>query len=156
MIADSGRSGSVPGLRRRRLLAAGINPLVIAPAGGQLPDGTAIQRTFLTARSVEFDALLLAGSPPPAPDAVPLRDSRAGEPDPVGLDPRVGLLVLECFRQAKALGGWGAGADALETVVGAAPGVITGQEPAVLVETLQELMGTHRVWERFPVSTALG
>ena len=146
--------GSLDGVGevRRRLLAAGMNPLVIAPAGGQLPDGTAIQRTFLTARSVEFDALLLAGSPPPAPDAKPLRDSRAGEPAPLGLDPRVALLVLECFRHAKVLAGWGAGADALDTLVGTAPGVVTGQDPAALVDTLQGLMRTHRVWERFPAS----
>ena len=32
--------------------------MVIAPTGGTLPDGTGVQRTFLTARSVEFDALL--------------------------------------------------------------------------------------------------
>ena len=41
-------------------------PLVIAPAGGMLGadgDPVTVQRTFATARSVEFDALLLAGAP---------------------------------------------------------------------------------------------
>jgi len=43
----------------------------------ELATGLVAQRTFLTARSVELDAVLLAGSPPPAPDALPARDATA-------------------------------------------------------------------------------
>ena len=73
-----------------------------------------MQRTFGATRSVEFDAVLLAGSPPPAPDAVVARDSKAGEDGAPQLDPRVVLLLQECFRHAKAIGAWGSGVAALE------------------------------------------
>jgi catalase len=140
---------------RRAILAAGMVPLVVAPTGGLLPEGTAVQRTFLTARSVAFDALLLAGAPVPAADALPHRDAKAGEPGPIGLDPRVSLLVLECFRHAKALGGWGAGAEALAAVVGTAPGVVVGDDALAVLAEVQQLLGAHRVWERFTVAAPL-
>ena len=89
-------------------------PLVVAPYGGKLPDGTTVQRTFAATRSVEFDAVLLAGSPVPAADALAVRDSKAGEDGEPWLDPRVVLLLQECFRHAKAIGAWGAGVSALE------------------------------------------
>ncbi|GAA3290678.1 catalase CatB [Streptomyces cinereospinus] len=65
-------SGDLDGVRevRQAVLAAGMVPLVIAPSGGRLdPEGEPItvQRTFATARSIEFDALLLAGVPGPGP-----------------------------------------------------------------------------------------
>ena len=56
-------------------------PLLIAPHGGTV-DGMPVQRTFATARSVEFDALLVAGAPIPAPDALPARDEKAGAARP--------------------------------------------------------------------------
>ncbi len=55
---------------RRAVLEAGMVPLVIAPAGGTIgdtDDPITVQRTFATARSIEFDALIVAGAPPPAP-----------------------------------------------------------------------------------------
>jgi catalase len=140
---------------RRAILATGMVPLVIGPVGGVLPEGTEVQRTFLTARSIEFDALLLAGAPVPAADALPHRDAKAGEPGPIGLDPRVALLVTECFRHAKALGGWGAGAQALTAITGPAAGVVTGDDPGEVVGQVQQLLGAHRVWERFTVSVPL-
>ena len=56
----------------RELLGAGVLPLLIAPRGGELGEGLVAQRTFATARSVEFDAVVVAGAAPPAPDALPL------------------------------------------------------------------------------------
>ena len=149
--------GSLDGLTavREAIQAAGMNAVVIAPTGGTLPDGTGVQRTFLTARSVEFDALLLAGSPLAGADARPLHDEKAGEPAPVGLDPRVALLVMECFRHAKAIGGWGPGADALDALVGPAPGVVLGDVPQDVLDQLHTLMRSHRVWERFPATVPL-
>jgi catalase len=38
-------------------------PLVVAPHGGKLPDGIVVQRGFGATRSVEFDAVILAGGP---------------------------------------------------------------------------------------------
>ena len=43
-----------------------------------------------------------------------VRDSKAGEDGAPALDPRVALLLQECFRHAKAIGAWGAGREALE------------------------------------------
>jgi len=131
--------------------AAGMVPLVVAPVGGKLPNGMTVQRTFGATRSVEFDALLVAGRPVAAADAHPARDSKAGEPSEPGLDPRVVLLLQESFRHAKALGAWGAGVQALEEsgVDANSPGVVTAGSAAVVFGELHEVLGGHRVWERF-------
>ena len=136
--------------------AAKMVPLVVAPHGGKLPNGVDVQRSFGATRSVEYDAVLLAGSPVPAPDAVVARDSKAGESATSVLDPRVVLLLQECFRHAKALGAWGAGVQALELAGIAAgdAGVVTGEAPTEVFEAVHELLGAHRVWERF--DTVLG
>jgi catalase len=139
---------------RAALSEAGMVPLVVAPYGGQLPDGTTVQRTFAATRSVEFDAVLLAGSPAPGADALVARDSKAGEGDAPQLDPRIMLLLQECFRHAKAIGAWGPGVTALEQAgVADAPGVVTGDDPRSVLEELRGALGRHRVWERF--ATAL-
>ena len=99
---------------RQAVFAAGMTPLMIAARGGTLDGDTGepvhVQRTFLTARSVEFDAILVAGSPAPAPDAVASKDvkSAATTGDPA-IDPRVALLLSEAYCHAKAIGAWGQG-----------------------------------------------
>ncbi len=130
---------------------AGMVPLVVAPHGGKLPNGTDVQRSFGATRSVEFDAVLLAGSPTPAPDARVVRDSKAGEEGAPVLDPRVVLLLQECFRHAKVVGAWGAGVGAL-LVAGILPeeeGVVTGTDASEVFTAVHGLLGSHRVWERF-------
>ncbi len=140
---------------RAAVSAAGMVPLVVAPYGGKLSDGTSIQRTFAATRSVEYDAVLLAGSPLPGADALVVRDSKAGEETAPQLDPRVTLLLQECFRHAKAIGAWGAGVSALELAgVAGAPGVLTGDDPEAVFAELHTALGAHRVWERF--GTVLG
>ncbi len=135
---------------RDAVTAAGMVPLVVAPHGGKLPDGTTVQRTFAATRSVEFDAVLLAGSPVPAADALAVRDSKAGEDREPQLDPRVVLLLQECFRHAKAIGAWGAGVSALEHAgVAVSAGVFTGDDPAAVFAEVHAALGAHRVWERF-------
>ncbi|MEU8540655.1 catalase [Streptomyces sp. NPDC048717] len=142
---------------RRSILDAGLTPLVIAPRGGTLgPDDSplTVQRTFATARSTEFDALLLAGAPAPAADGHGARDAKAGiAPDPA-VDPRVTLLVAEAFRHGKPLGGWGGAATVLKAarVPGDAPGVLTGDDPTAILEQTLELLRRHRVWGRFPAT----
>jgi catalase len=139
---------------RREVFAAGMVPLLIAPHGGMV-GGTPVQRTFATARSVEFDAILLAGAPAPAPDAQPARDAKAGAADSAAVDPRVLLLIDECWRHAKAIGGWGAGATVLQQAgVTGTPGVVTAESGAVAFTAVQQLLAVHRVWERFPASVA--
>ena len=59
--------------------------------------------------------------------------------------------MQECFRHAKALGAWGAGIEALE-VAGVMPedtGIVAGDDPAEVFTAVHELLGAHRVWERF-------
>ncbi|MGN6302195.1 MAG: catalase, partial [Angustibacter sp.] len=146
--------GDLDGLRALRLavFAAGLVPLLIAPHGGLVGD-LPVQRTFATARSVEFDVLLLAGRPSPAPDAHVTRDAKAGAEAPAGVDPRVSLMVEECWRHAKAVGGWGAGTTLLEELgVAGTAGVVTADGGAGTFAEVQDLMASHRVWERFPAT----
>ena len=134
---------------RRAVFAAGMVPLLIAPRGGQA-GGAPVQRTFATARSVEFDALLLAGAPATAADALPGRDAKAGATATAAVDPRVLLLVDECWRHAKAIGAWGGGDQVLQLAgVAGTPGVVTAGSGAEALAAVQELLAAHRVWERF-------
>ncbi|MGC5365228.1 catalase [Streptomyces sp. DT24] len=145
---------------RAAVLDAGMVPLVIAPAGGKLDAGgdpITVQRTFATARSVEYDAVLLAGAPGPGSDAYGARDAKAGAPAPatgVTADPRVLLLLAEAFRHGKAIGGWGGAEGVLEAarVPLAAPGVVLARSGPAALEEVSRLLGEHRVWERFPAA----
>ena len=138
---------------RRSILGAGMVPLLIGPHGGMLEDGLPVQRTFGTGRSVEFDAVLVAGAAPPAPDALVSRDSKAGAAGTDTVDPRVALLLEECFRHAKAIGAWGEGRAVLEGAGITGAGVVTGEDAVQVLDQLQELLGAHRIWERFTTST---
>ncbi|WP_341720941.1 catalase [Micromonospora sp. FIMYZ51] len=141
---------------RRAIFGADMVPLLIAPHGGMIGDLPA-QRSFATGRSVELDAVLLAAAPPPAPDALPARDAKAGAAGPasVPVDPRVLLLVEECWRHAKAIGAWGPGVSVLEQAgLTGSPGVVTGESGDDVFTTVQHLLANHRVWERFPASVA--
>ncbi|GAA2998175.1 catalase [Actinokineospora diospyrosa] len=139
----SGLDG-VPALQRA-ITDAGMTPLVIAARGGELPLELTAQRTFLTARSVEFDALLVAAAPPPAPDAVPHR---------AAVDPRIVLMLQEAYRHAKVIGGWGTASAALtEAGIGLDDvGVVVGEDPAEVFPQVLDLLAGHRVWDRFPAS----
>ncbi|MER7661516.1 catalase [Streptomyces sp. NPDC096193] len=158
----AGPSGDLDGVRtvRRAVLEGGMVPLVIAPAGGVLDadgDPITVQRTYATARSVEFDALLVAGVPGRGADAYGARDAKAGTAAPTdgaGGDPRVSLMLAEAFRHGKAIGGWQSGVAELERagVPTSAPGVVTGDRGADVLEEIVGLLGAHRVWERFPAA----
>ncbi|MGV9878627.1 catalase [Streptomyces sp. NPDC003006] len=147
---------------RQAVLDAGMVPLVIAPTGGQLgsgKDALAVQRTFVNARSVEFDALLLAGSPTPGADAYGARDAKAGEPTSPGnvgglIDPRVLLMASEAFRHGKAIGGWAGAETALRAagITDAAPGVVLADGGVQVLEQVAQLLAEHRVWDRFPAA----
>lgn len=129
---------------------AGMVPLLIAPTGGKLDGEMVVQRTYLTARSTEFDALVIAGAAAPGDDAANSRDAKAGSPE-VTIDPRVALLLSEAFRHSKAIGGVGDVAPVLQASAISidAPGVVTGDATPVL-SALGELLAEHRVWGRFP------
>ena len=143
---------------RAALDAAGIVPLVIAPAGGFLggaESGIPVQRTYLTARSTEFDAVVVAASGAPAKDATQGRDAKAGEPG-ASLDPRVVLLLSEMFRHAKAIGGWGPAVTCLDgaSIPTDAAGIALGEGPDDVVAQLAGLLAAHRAWDRFPAAGA--
>jgi catalase len=136
IIADDSSDLSQVAAAREALDGAGIVPLVIAPAGGVLTPETGrpvtVQRTFLTARSTEFDALIVAGGGGPA------------------VDPRAVLMLSEAFRHAKAIGAWGPGAGALEAagIPRDASGVAVGDSADAVVSEVQELLASHRAWDR--------
>ncbi|WIY82436.1 catalase [Propionimicrobium sp. PCR01-08-3] len=128
---------------------SGMLPILIGPHAGTL-NGLPIQRTFATARSAELDALLIADDPEPAADSLGAQDTKAATRKLVSTDPRVSLLISECWRQAKPIGAWGA-ATGLLTGLGiqTTKGVIAGHNPQAVLKTVQGLLETHRVWDRF-------
>ncbi|BAH51927.1 catalase [Rhodococcus opacus] len=111
-------------------------PLVIGPHGGELGSGknaVPVSRTFLTMRSVEFDAVVVA-----TPTS----------------DPRVLVLLTEAFRHCKAIGGWATGRPLLDEarIPGDAPGIVIADDASALFDGLTALMKFHRAWERTPIS----
>jgi catalase len=151
IVVDPGQLNGVRQVREA-ILAAGMVPLLIAPHGGELDGGLPAQRSYLTARSVEFDALLLAASPPPAPDALPSRDAKGAVSSTV--DPRILLMIQESYRHSKAIGAWGNASLAIEAAgcTPDDPGIILGDNPTDVLKQVIELIATHRVWHRFPTS----
>jgi catalase len=118
-----------------------------------------VQRTFDTARSVEFDALLLADAPAPAPDAVAARDAKAGAANLATnlatVDPRVLRLVGEAWRHAKAISAWGPGSEVVNQAgIAGTPGVVVAETGAQALAEVVDLLAAHRVWQRFPATIA--
>ncbi|USQ85146.1 catalase [Streptomyces phaeoluteigriseus] len=150
----AGPDGDLDGVRavRDAVLEGGMVPLVIGPVGGTLGSLT-VQRTYANARSVEFDALLLAGTPAVGSDAYGARDAKGlpAAADRAPTDPRVSLLVSEAFRHGKALGAWAGGEAVLDAsgVPVDAPGVVVTTSGTAALEQLARLLGEHRAWERF-------
>jgi len=135
---------------------AGMVPLVIAPQGGPVAGQIVAQRTYLTAASIELDAVVVLGAVPPAADAQHGLDAKAAADAPEGVDPRVAKVVQEVWRQAKAILAVGEGAAVLDAVkVAGTPGVEEATDGAAVVSRLTELLPAHRVWERFPATGRL-
>ena len=142
---------------RQAVLDANIIPLVIAPAGGVLGKGAnkvTVQRTFAAARSVEFDALLLAGVPGAGADAFGARDAKAGNGTADAAPPtarpahaRRGLPARQANRQLDG------GQQVLSAagIPAQAPGVLAGEDATQVLTATVGLLGQHRVWDRFPV-----
>jgi catalase len=136
IIADS--SSDLAGIAKlsKALEKAGVVPMITAPVGGQLKSGRrslVVERTFTTARSIEFDAAVIAGG--------------ALE----GVDIKLAVLLHEMFRHCKPVGAWGDGRAVLESVDIAldGPGVISADDASTAFgEQLLAALGLHRVWER--------
>ncbi|KIA65205.1 catalase [Nocardia vulneris] len=109
-----------------------MTPLVIAPHGGELGKGARqvpISRTLDTARSIEFDALLIAGT---------------------AADPRLPLLLQEAHRHLKAIAYTAAGADAIRSagIAEESAGVVAAETTDSAFDALTALLPEHRVWAR--------
>jgi catalase len=127
---------------RKALLAQGAKLLVIAPHGGQLTKGRkveVVERTFATARSIEFDAIVVADGAPQDGDF------------------RAIVMLQEAFRHLKAIGAWGDGVAVLSDagIQPDYPGVLTGAKAnAKLASGLVGALGLHRAWDRTPLIAA--
>ncbi|KUI22174.1 catalase [Mycobacterium sp. GA-1285] len=110
-------------------------PFVVAAHGGTLEhDGgtVPVSRTYATARSVEFDAILIAGSPTTA---------------------KAKTIVDEAFRHHKAIAVLPEGTELAATaaVPTDGPGLFSGSDAATLAQSLLNALGQHRVWDRVVV-----
>ncbi|RMB61822.1 catalase [Tessaracoccus antarcticus] len=151
VVVDSDTPPDAVASVREAIMNAGMLPFVTAPRGGKLGD-VVVDRTFLTAASIEFDAALVMVAPVPAPDALPAFDAKSGQ-DTTGraVDPRVVKMVAEMFRHCKAIAVT-PGATSVLAAAGVhedAPGMVVA-EPVAAVAGLAGLLASHRVWERFP------
>jgi catalase len=142
VIADAAADLADIDKLRKAAVKLGASVLVIAPAGGTLAHGArreTVERTLLTARSVEFDALVVAGGTTPSGDI------------------KLVLLLQEAFRHAKALGAWGDGTAVLEAagIPADSPGVVTADAVSKsFTDQLTAAVGLHRAWERTPAVMA--
>jgi catalase len=94
IVADPG--SDLAGVARliKAITVAGAVPLLTAPVGGKLKSGRRteiVERTLLTARSVEFDAVVIAAGTPPIRDI------------------KLMTLLQEAFRHCKPVAAWGDG-----------------------------------------------
>jgi len=115
---------------------------VIAETGGVIKRGgreEVVERTFLTTRSIEFDAIVAA------------RGSSSAD------DVKVRVLLEEAYRHCKAIAAWGDGVELLESAgIGLdAPGVLHAEKAsASLRKDLVAAIGLHRAWDRAPIIMA--
>ncbi|RKE23458.1 catalase [Streptomyces sp. TLI_171] len=152
IVADPDGDAGLVRAARDAVRGTGMTALVIAPTGAPLADGLTVQRTFGAARSVEFDALVVLASVPPATDDRGARDAKSNGPSTV--DSRLALLVNEAYRHAKPIGGHPA-ARAVWAAAGIdpqAPGVLTGENMDEVLAGIVGFLGAHRVWDRFPAA----
>jgi catalase len=136
VIADNG--SDLAGITKLRTAAEklGATVLVLAPTGGTLKRGRTtlpVNRTNLTARSIEFDAIVIAGGTAPSADI------------------KLVLLLQEAYRHCKAIAAWGTGAASLESadIPLDGPGVLLADTAdKTFTRALVTALGRHRVWDR--------
>jgi len=138
VVADAGADLAGIAKLRKTMDKLGATVHVIAPVGGTLKRGrqrVTVERTFLTVRSIEFDAILVADGTTPTGDL------------------KLVLLLQEAYRHCKPVGAWGSG----ELMLGSAgipddgPGVLVAGAPDKSFSgALTTALGLHRVWERAP------
>jgi catalase len=142
VIADS--SADLAGIAklRRAFKKEGATLHVIAPVGGVLSDGQVeliVERTLLTVRSIEYDALVVADGVEPSDDI------------------KLVLLLQEAYRHCKPLGAWGSGALVLASasITPDSAGIVVARTVAkAFNDKLVSAIGLHRVWDRAPLVMA--
>lgn len=112
---------------------AGMVPLLIAPTGGRLGSGTdsiAVERTYVTMRSVEFDALLLT--------------------EEIETATEFDVLISESWRHLKAIAACGSARHLLEEpgIMSEDPGIFCEADARDAADRLVEALAEHRVWAR--------
>ncbi|MEJ7707355.1 MAG: catalase-related domain-containing protein [Nocardioidaceae bacterium] len=138
VIVDDGGDLAGVGKLRESLESEGAVLHVIAPHGGMVKKGMrseVVERTLLTTRSIEFDAVVVADG------SGSMTDRRAV------------TLLQEAFRHCKAIAAWGDGANLLTTagIEADAPGVLVSEKAnAGHRKALAQAMGMHRDWARLP------
>jgi catalase len=138
VVADTGSDLAGVAALVKAIAALGASALVIAPAGGVLKAGrrkVTVDRTFATARSIEFDAVVVA-------------DGTTS-----GADLRLVVLLQEAFRHCKALAAWGDGTAVLKAarIPVKGPGVEVAEAvDKAFVTALAGAVGLHRAWDRAP------
>ena len=136
VIADAGSDLTSIAALTKSLARQGVSVLVTAPVGGTLKAGrrsVVVDRTFATARSIEFDAVIVAAGTTPTADI------------------KLVVLLQEAFRHCKALGAWGDGVSLLDAagIERGAPGVLVASDAdKPFTAGLVSALGLHRVWER--------
>ena len=136
VVADAGSDLAGVGRLRKAAEKLGAEVLVIAGVGGVLKHGRqtqTVQRTFGTARSIEFDAVVVAGGTTPTNDI------------------KAVVLLQEAYRHLKAIAAWGDAAAQLELagIPVDGPGVLVGDEADKgFSAQLAANLGLHRVWDR--------
>jgi catalase len=136
VIADAGSDLAGIAALTKTLNKLGTEVLVTAAVGGTLKAdrrSLVVERTFATARSIEFDAVVIAAG------------------TTVTNDIKLVVLLQEAFRHCKPLGAWGSGVKLLDAaaVDREAPGVLLGGEvDKTFGQNLVVALGLHRVWER--------
>ncbi|MGA8329529.1 MAG: catalase [Mycobacterium sp.] len=135
IIADAGSNLAGVGKLIKALTEHGVVPLLTAPVGGVLKSGRRseiVERTLVTARSIEYDAVIVAAGTTPG-------------------DFRQISLLREVFRHCKAIAAWGDGRVVLEQAgIGAdAPGVRFSESvDKRFVSGFIDALGLHRAWDR--------
>ena len=136
VIADAGSDLASINRLRTAMDKLDVVVLVIAPTGGELAKGrtkVTVDRTGFTARSIEFDAVVVADGTNPKPDL------------------KRTLLLQEAYHHCKALAAWGDGAEILADAGIAVddPGVVIEEKVAKpFTDGLRTQLGLHRAWER--------
>jgi catalase len=136
IIADAG--SDLAGISKlvKATSALGVTPLVIAPVGGVLKAGrrsVTVDRTLATARSIEFDAVVVAAGTTPTNDI------------------KLVVLLQEAFRHCKAIAAWGDGSAVLDAanIPLMGPGlVVADQVGKEFTASLAVALGLHRAWDR--------